>query len=75
MRSEPFRIAVSGAVLSDLRERLARTRFPDEIAGSAWGYGSALAYMRELVAYRVMLDRAPGTLARMCSIGGWPRRL
>ena len=51
MRTEPFRIALSDAVLSDLRERLARTRFPDEIAGSGWGYGSALAYMRELVAY------------------------
>jgi pimeloyl-ACP methyl ester carboxylesterase len=51
VRPQPFRIAVSDAVLSDLRERLARTRFPDEIAGSGWEYGSALAYIRELVAY------------------------
>jgi microsomal epoxide hydrolase len=51
MRVEPFRIAVSDAVLDDLRERLARTRFPDEIAGSGWGYGAELAYMRELLAY------------------------
>jgi pimeloyl-ACP methyl ester carboxylesterase len=51
MRSEPFRIAVSDEVLTDLRERLARTRFPDEIAGSEWRYGSALGYIRELVAY------------------------
>ena len=51
MHIEPFRIAVPDAVLTDLRERLARTRFPDEIPGSEWGYGSALAYMRELVAY------------------------
>jgi microsomal epoxide hydrolase len=51
MHIEPFRIAVPDPVLTDLRERLARTRFPDEIPGSDWGYGTALAYMRELVPY------------------------
>jgi microsomal epoxide hydrolase len=51
MRIEPFRIAVPDAVLTDLRQRLARTRFPDEIPDSGWGYGTDLAYMRELVAY------------------------
>jgi pimeloyl-ACP methyl ester carboxylesterase len=38
-------------VLSDLRERLGRTRFPDEIPGSGWGYGTELAYMKQLVPY------------------------
>src|SRR5271169_4559225 len=51
MQTKPFRITVPDAVLIDLRERLVRTRFPDEIPGSGWGYGTALAYMRELVAY------------------------
>jgi pimeloyl-ACP methyl ester carboxylesterase len=51
MDMEPFRIAVEDSVLADLRERLARTRFPDEIAGSGWTYGTSLAYLRELVAY------------------------
>src|SRR5947209_9281454 len=51
MHVEPFRIAVPDAVLADLRERLARTRFPDEIPGSGWTYGTNLAYLRELVAY------------------------
>lgn len=51
MQVDPFRIAVPDAVLTDLRERLARTRFPDEIPGSGWDYGTDLAYMRELVAY------------------------
>ncbi|HYC21261.1 MAG TPA: epoxide hydrolase [Candidatus Bathyarchaeia archaeon] len=51
MNIEPYRIAVSDAVLADLRERLARTRFPDEIPGSGWGYGTNLGYARELVAY------------------------
>jgi len=51
MHAEPFRIAVPDAVLADLRERLARTRFPDEIPGSGWTYGTNLAYLRELIAY------------------------
>jgi pimeloyl-ACP methyl ester carboxylesterase len=51
MQSEPFRIDVPETVVRDLRERLARTRFPDEIPSSGWTYGSNLDYLRELVAY------------------------
>ena len=47
----PFKIAVPDAVLTDLKERLARTRFPGEIEGSGWDYGTNLAYLRELVTY------------------------
>jgi microsomal epoxide hydrolase len=46
-----FRIAVPDDVLQDLRERLARVRWPDEIPGSGWSYGTDLAYLRELVTY------------------------
>src|SRR5262245_54501813 len=51
MHLEPFRIAVPDAVLADLRDRLARTRFPDEIEESAWTYGTDLSYLRNLVAH------------------------
>jgi microsomal epoxide hydrolase len=51
MKIEPFRIDVPEAVLTDLRERLARTRFPDEIHESGWSYGTDLAYLKGLVAY------------------------
>ncbi|MBM3218129.1 MAG: epoxide hydrolase [Candidatus Rokubacteria bacterium] len=47
----PFRIQVPDAVLADLRERLARVRWPDEVPGSGWSYGTDLATMNELVAY------------------------
>jgi len=47
----PFRIEVPDAVLRDLRERIARTRWPDEISGSGWDYGTNLAYLRELLDY------------------------
>jgi pimeloyl-ACP methyl ester carboxylesterase len=47
---EPFTIAVSEEVLSDLRDRIQRTRWPDHIAGSGWDYGTDFDYLRSLVA-------------------------
>ncbi len=47
----PFRVEVTQAVLDDLRERLARTRWPDQIGGNDWGYGTDLAYLQDLCAY------------------------
>ncbi len=46
-----FTIHVPDAVLADLHERLARTRFPDAIDGTGWDYGTDTAYLKELVAY------------------------
>ncbi|MEE9249418.1 MAG: epoxide hydrolase N-terminal domain-containing protein [Dehalococcoidia bacterium] len=37
--------------MEDLRSRLARTRWPDEIVDSGWDYGSNLGYMKELAEY------------------------
>jgi pimeloyl-ACP methyl ester carboxylesterase len=47
----PFKIRVPDETLTDLKLRLARTRFPDELAGAGWDYGTNLQYMKELVAY------------------------
>jgi microsomal epoxide hydrolase len=47
---EPFRLEVPNSVLEDLRERLARTRWPDEIAGAGWRHGCDPGFMRRLVA-------------------------
>lgn len=47
----PFQIETPQAALDDLQQRLALTRFPGEIPGSDWGYGTNLDYLRELVAY------------------------
>jgi pimeloyl-ACP methyl ester carboxylesterase len=51
MEVRPFEVRVPEGVFDDLQERLARTRFPDEIAGAGWDYGTNLAYMQELVEY------------------------
>jgi pimeloyl-ACP methyl ester carboxylesterase len=47
-RGERFVIRVSDAVLSELAERLDRTRWPDAITGSGWEYGTDIAYLRTL---------------------------
>lgn len=48
---EQFKINVEDPVLADLSERLRRTRWPGEIEGAGWEYGSSLGYVRELCRY------------------------
>lgn len=48
---EPFRIDVAEEALSDLKDRLATTRFPNQVEGAGWDYGTELGYLRELCGY------------------------
>ncbi len=48
---ESFHIQVPDEVLDDLKRRLAQTRWPGEVTGSGWTYGTNLAYLRELGEY------------------------
>lgn len=45
---QPYQIAVPDAQLADLRERLARTRLPDELEGADWDLGAPLGDVRRL---------------------------
>jgi pimeloyl-ACP methyl ester carboxylesterase len=47
----PYRIDVPNAVLDDLKERLARTRWPEAETVDDWSQGIPLAYTRDLAAY------------------------
>jgi epoxide hydrolase len=47
----PFRIEIPQADLDDLHDRLARTRWPDELPGVGWTRGVPLGYLKELAAY------------------------
>jgi Epoxide hydrolase N terminus len=47
----PFRIQIPEAALRDLRERLERTRWPDEETVTDWSQGVPRAYMREFCDY------------------------
>lgn len=46
-----FHVNIPQAALDDLRARLTRTRWPDEVEGTGWERGTSLGYLRELVAY------------------------
>ncbi len=47
----PFTVHIPQETLDDLGDRLGRTRWPDEVEGAAWDYGTNLAYVQALVAY------------------------
>ena len=47
----PFRISIPDAVLRDVKERLSRTRFPDQLQNVGWDYGADPAYIKPLVEY------------------------
>ncbi|MEU2175523.1 epoxide hydrolase family protein [Nocardia sp. NPDC019219] len=49
----PFRIDVPQADLDDLRLRLARTRWIDDVPGAGWERGVPTAYLKELAGYWV----------------------
>ena len=50
-RPEPFTLRVPEGAIADLRDRLARTRFPDQAPGDPWAYGTDVGYLRQLVEY------------------------
>jgi pimeloyl-ACP methyl ester carboxylesterase len=48
---QPFRIDIPQADLDDLRDRLAKTRWPDALPGQEWDRGVPVAYLKGLAAY------------------------
>ena len=48
---DAFKIAVPEAVLSDLAQRLARTRWPAPAPGPDWGMGTSVPFMKDVVAH------------------------
>src|ERR1700712_2604270 len=46
---EPFTIAIDDAQLVDLRRRLESARWPAEITGAGWDYGTEQAFLRSVV--------------------------
>jgi len=51
MSIQPFKVEILSSTLDDLRERLKRTRWTDEVADAGWDYGTNLAYLKQLVDY------------------------
>lgn len=49
--SEPYRIRIPDDVLKDLKARVRNTRWPDQLEGTGWDYGTDTAYLKQLCAY------------------------
>ncbi len=49
MNIQPFKIDIQQTVLDDLRDRLSRTRWPDEPDGAGWDLGVNLEYLKDLL--------------------------
>ena len=47
----PFKIQVPDSVVTDLKRRLAQSRFADEFPDAGWDYGTNQAYLKSLVDY------------------------
>ncbi len=48
---EPFTVHVAGSVLDDLRDRLADTRYPDQLPDTTWALGTDGGWLRATVDY------------------------
>jgi pimeloyl-ACP methyl ester carboxylesterase len=47
----PFRVSIDETALRDLRDRLARTRWADELDAPPWSYGADLSYLKRVTEY------------------------
>ena len=48
---EKFSISVPDSVLTDLHDRLARARYPNDLGNDQWAYGTNAEYLKELCTY------------------------
>jgi pimeloyl-ACP methyl ester carboxylesterase len=51
MSAQPFALNVPDTAITDLKTRLALTRFPDAAPGDPWAFGTSVDYARDLIAY------------------------
>ncbi|MGW0801602.1 epoxide hydrolase family protein [Nonomuraea sp. NPDC002799] len=51
MAVQPFTLAIPQSDVDDLRDRLTRTRWPDELPGVGWSRGVPLEFLKELVTH------------------------
>jgi microsomal epoxide hydrolase len=50
-KAQPFQLHIDDVAIDDLRQRLARTRFPDQAPDAPWSYGTDVGYLKTLVDY------------------------
>lgn len=48
---QPFKVHIHDSAILDLKKRLNRTRWPDQIPGSEWSQGTNAAYLKSVCGY------------------------
>jgi pimeloyl-ACP methyl ester carboxylesterase len=48
---KPFKVQIPDSVVTDLRRRLAETKWPDQLPRTTWEYGADISRVRELAEY------------------------
>jgi pimeloyl-ACP methyl ester carboxylesterase len=48
---QPYQIQIQPSIIEDLKQRLSRTRWTDEIENEDWEYGTNLGYLKSLCEY------------------------
>jgi hypothetical protein len=65
MSAQPFKIEVASRVLEDLRGRLERTRWANDVTDTGWQYGTSADYLQDLLQYWSPCSSSPwSALAR-----------
>jgi pimeloyl-ACP methyl ester carboxylesterase len=71
----PFRIETPDEDLADLRQRLARTRWPEPATAGGWTQGVPLPYLQELCGYWASAYDWRATEARLNALGLFSTRI
>ncbi len=51
MNISQFAVRIDGGAIADLHDRLARTRWPDELEAESWSYGASLTDLKRMTDY------------------------
>lgn len=51
MKMTPYTVHIHEDDIQELKRRLKRTRWPDELPGANWDYGIPLSFMKDMIAY------------------------
>ena len=71
MSIQPFTIAIPQATLDDLRDRLARTRWPNQLPGVGWSRGVPAEYLKDLAdSYTNWCEQRACRVQEICYTGG-----
>ena len=65
----PFTCQVGDEVIAELKDRLARTRWPDQLPEARWDYGTEMTFLQRLCHFLQVWQAGLGALAGFLLVG------